>query len=56
MKDALQFYKNEIPSLFPLGSEKQYYTLFKEEHIFNFCASCPLKPIHTIEKPVIGDT
>ncbi len=22
----------------------------------NFCASCPLKPIHIFEKPVIGDT
>ncbi len=27
------------------GSEKQYFTLFKENQILNFCASCPLKPI-----------
>ena len=38
------------------GSEKRYHTLFKEEQILSFCASCPLKSIHTFEKPVIGDT
>ncbi len=37
-------------------SEKQYHSLFKEEQILNFCASCPLKPIHIFEKPVICDT
>ncbi len=52
-------YSGFIPIRYPKGdplvSEKQNHTLLKDEQIFNFCASSPLKPIQIFEKLVIQE-